>query len=332
MKPVRMREVATRAGVSEMTVSRALRTPDAVAPRTLERVQRAVEELGYVPDLAAGSLSSKRNRFIVALVPLLNSSPFADTLQSLSSELHQEGYQLLMGTTDYSLKREEELIQALLGHRPQAIVVTGRHHGAETRRRLDRAQVPVVEIWDLPDQPIDSAVGYSNFACGVALTEYLHARGRRRIGFAISGMRDDDRGEQRLQGYRETVQRLGLEEVVERVGQPPIRMEYGRQVLRQLQARVPDLDAVICVSDTLAIGVLSEAREQGLDLPSQLAVAGFGDFEVAQHTHPSLTTIRVSGREIGRKTAELLLRRLEGADQAPHIVDVSFQLIERNST
>ena len=330
-KPIRMQEVAELAGVSIMTVSRVLRMPEKVAEASRKRVREAIETLGYVPDLAAGALSSMRSHFIVALIPMMNSSPFANTMQSLSSVLNESGYQLLIGTTDYALEKEESLVRTLLGHRPQGIVLTGRQHHPEVYKLLKRSGIPVVEIWDLPESPIDLAVGYSNFDCGVRLTEYLHARGRRKIGFALAEMRDDDRGEQRLQGYQETVRRLGLPERVVRAGQPPVTMELGGRLLRILLQEHPEVDSVICVSDTLAIGVLSECRKQGRTVPEDLAVVGFGDFEVAQHTAPPLTTIRVSGHEIGRQTAHLLLERLESGSPRRSQVEVSFELIERGS-
>ncbi len=331
-KPIRMQEVAEYAGVSIMTVSRVLRKPEKVAEGSRKRVLQAIDALGYVPDLTAGALSSKRSHFIVALIPMMNSSPFADTMQSLSSVLNEAGYQLLIGSTDYALEKEESLVRTLLGHRPQGMVLTGRQHHPEVYKHLKRSQIPVVEIWDLPDEPIDGAVGYSNFDCGVCLTEFLHAKGRRKIGFALAEMRDDDRGEQRLQGYLATVQRLGLPELVVRAGQPPVTMELGGRLLQDLLQQHPEVDSVICVSDTLAIGVLSECRQQGRRVPEDLAVVGFGDFEVAQHTSPPLTTIRVSGHEIGRQTAQLLLNQIQAGSSPRSKIDVTFQLIERGST
>jgi len=327
-----MKDVAERVGVSLMTISRALRNPEKVALATRKKIEEAIADLDYVPDLTAGTLSSQKSGFIAALVPLLNSSPFADTVQALSAHLRERGYQLLLGSTNYSLEQEESLLVTLLGRRPEAIVLTGRRHSDTSRRLLKRAGIPVVEIWDLPPEPLDMVVGYSNHDSGFQLCQRLIEKGHRAIGYAITSTGDDDRGEQRLQGHIAALEAAGLPVLVERVGEPPVTMETGAAAFSSLLAKSPELDAVVCVSDTMAVGALFECQRRGIAVPRQMAVAGFGDFEVARNLVPALTTVRVSGQEIGMHTAELLVQRLQGQSVQSAIMDVGVILAERETT
>ncbi|TIP76591.1 MAG: LacI family transcriptional regulator, partial [Mesorhizobium sp.] len=148
-----MLDVARRAGVSAMTVSRALKKDGRVSDATRERILAAVNELGYVLDQSAGSLSSRKTGFVAAIIPSINNSNFADTARGITDELENTGLQLLLGYTDYTAEKEERLIEAMLRRRPEGIILTGGTHTDLTRRMLESAGIPVVETWELPPKP-----------------------------------------------------------------------------------------------------------------------------------------------------------------------------------
>ncbi len=133
-----------------MTVSRVLADPELVSEATRKRVMEAIEQLSYVPDRVAGSLSSRRTNFITAILPTLTNSNFADTAQGLAESLRPKGYQLLIGFTMYKLEEEERIIRAMLERRPDAIVVAGTVHTKAATEMLLRADIPIVEIWGNP--------------------------------------------------------------------------------------------------------------------------------------------------------------------------------------
>ena len=166
----RMEDVARHAGVSQMTVSRALRTPDKVAPATRARIAAAIAELDYVPDLVAGGLAARRSRLVAVIVSTLENSIFAATVQGLDAALRDQGYAVLLGSSDYSREGEEELLRAVLGRRPDGIVLTDYVHTPAAQRLLRAAGIPVVETWELPAAPLDLAVGFSNLAAARAMT------------------------------------------------------------------------------------------------------------------------------------------------------------------
>lgn len=155
-------DVARLAGVSPITASRALNTPDQVAPDKLARVREAVARTGYVPNRLAGGLASARSRLVAAVVPTIAGPVFMEMVQSLTSALADAGYQLMLGQSGYTESREDALLEAIIGRRPDGIVLTGIMHSPEGRRRLLASGIPVVETWDLTPTPIDMLVGFSH--------------------------------------------------------------------------------------------------------------------------------------------------------------------------
>ena len=308
-----MSDVAQRAGVSTMTVSRALRDGASIAKETRDRIMKAVEELGYVLDQSAGSLSSKRTGFVAVLVPSINNSNFADTARGLTDAMQGSGLQLLLAYTDYSIEKEEELIESMLRRRPEAIVVTGGKHTARGRKLLENAGIPVIETWDLPPKPVRHVVGFSNAEAAEALVKYLYHKGLRKIGFIGGTSNRDTRGADRRLGYERAMAALGLKDTrIISFGTPPISMKQGGEALARLVEQWPDVEAAICVSDLSAFGALVECQRRKWLVPKRIAIAGFGDFEISSCSYPTITTVGVNCYDIGKRSGELLLRAIEG--------------------
>lgn len=322
--------MAKAAGVSAITVSRALRQPDRVAEATRRTVLRTVERLGYVPDLVAGALASRRSRVVGAVVPTVAGAIFADTVQGMSDALHAAGYQLLLGASGYDLAQEQALVQAFVGRRVDGVILTGVSHAPATRRILADAGAPVVETWDVARRPIDMAVGFSNFQAARAMAQHLAARGYRRLAFVSAPPRRSDRSMARRDGFRAGAAESGLP-LVEFAAAPPAGMRSGADAVAALLERRAEVDAVFFVNDVMAVGALMECRRRGWANPDRVAIAGFGDFEVAAAVAPSLTTVRISGYEIGRRAALMLAARLAGERVSPAAVDLGFEIVPRES-
>ncbi|MCO6384500.1 MAG: LacI family DNA-binding transcriptional regulator [Vannielia sp.] len=335
-KWVTMGDVARAAGVGKITVSRALSTPDKVSPDTRAKVAAAVAELGYVRDDTAGALSSQRSRVVGAIVSTFDQPTFASTIRGLSEGLTEGGLHLLLGTTQYEPETEAGLVATLMGRRPDALILTSSEHTPETRDMLTRARLPVVELWELPEQPIFAAVGFSNRAAGRAITAHLAETGRRNIAFLSTDRPHDTRARMRAEGYTEALHRH-LPGQAPRILRLPPRPEatgpdYGAEGLARVLAQWPDTDAVACVSDALAIGCYCEATRRGLSVPGQLAVTGFGDVPEVGASGIGLTTIRIDGQAIGRKAAALTLAATSGAPLPETRIDMGFTLARRASS
>ena len=331
-----MSDVARHAGVSTMTVSRALKNGASIAAETRDKIKKAVDELGYVLDQSAGSLSSKRTGFVAALIPSINNSNFADTARGLTEALQGSGLQLLLGYTDYSIEKEQELIESMLRRRPEAIVVTGGRHTERGRKLLENAAIPVIETWDLPPKPVHHVVGFSNAEAAASLVNYLYQKGYRKIGFIGGTSNRDTRGADRRLGYEKAMAALGLTETrIISFGTPPISIKQGGEALARLVEQWPDVEAAICVSDLSAFGALVECQRRNWAVPAKIAIAGFGDFEISNCSFPAITTVGVNCYDIGKRSGELLLRAIDGerADKpiAPETIITDYAVIARDS-
>ena len=328
-----LRDVARLANVAPITASRALNTPDAVSAPILARVRDAVERTGYVPNMLAGGLASKRSRLVAAVVPTITGSVFLEMVQSLTAALAASGYQLMLGQSGYENSREDELLEAIIGRRPDGVVLTGIMRSAKSRRRLLASGIPVVETWDLTPTPIDMLVGFSHERIGASVAEYLHQRGRCRVA-TISA--NDERAVRRNKAFSDAAIGLGMAApgaavVPTCIVPAPTTVGSGRSGLRELLAQHPDIDALFCSSDMLALGVIMEAQAQGIEIPRRLAVVGMGDLGFSRDLNPALTSVRIDGTTIGSTAARFIIERSQGKVVANGVVDIGFTIVERAS-
>jgi LacI family gluconate utilization system Gnt-I transcriptional repressor len=328
----RMTEVASRAKVSTMSVSRALRFPDQVSPETLRRVQKAVREIGYVPNQLAGGLKATRTKLVAAIVPSVRNSLFASTLQGLTSTLRTSGgISLMLGDSQYSQIEEEALIAAFLAHRPCGLVLHNSTHTAAARRLLQNSGIPVVEVGDLIARPVDLMVSFSNFDAAKAMTEHLLNRGYRKIAFVGLKLAGNERVKARRRGYLAALTTAGLAGealFLETEG----GFESGAQAIVRILDMQPNTDAIFFAGDVLAIGAMMECRRRGWSVPQRVAIAGFDDWEISNQFETPITALDIPRFRIGELAADLIRRRLNGEVGQINPIDVGFRIIERKST
>jgi LacI family gluconate utilization system Gnt-I transcriptional repressor len=335
---VKITDVAAAAGVAPMTVSRVLNTPNRVSGPTSARVREAIERLGYVPNLLAGSLSSRRSRMIAAIVPNIGSPTFSDPIQAFTDVLGAGGYHVMLGLSGYGPGAEEALLRTVLARRPDGVLLTGASHSPAVRRLLRDAGVPVVEIWDATDHPIDMLVGFDHIGLGAAVADFFAARGH--TSFAVLAA-DIPRANLRRQGFLRRVAELGHTVVAERTLPAPSTITDGRLALRAIAELFGPRTALFATSDHTAFGVMVEARALGIAIRDRLAVCGFGNYELSRSSDTPFTTVGFGGSGMGRIAAECLLSRMTGAtpsssagtapSPSPNIL-VPFEIIARAST
>jgi len=327
-----MRDVAERAGVSPMTVSRVLNAPGKVSADVRRRVEDAMRAVGYVPNRLAGSLSSQRSRVIGLIVPSLENSIYAPTIQSMSEVLRANGYQLMVADCGYSYEDEEALVTALLAQRVAGLMLHNTHHTEATRTMLRRAGVPVVETGTLAEAPIDSVVSYSNRQAARAMTLHLHGRGYRRIAFVSLPEDGNDRSLDRRRGYLDALAEAGLAvDPALMLEMPPGFASGAEAVVRLVDGAIPP-DAIFFAGDVLAIGAMLECQRRGWPVPGKVAIAAFDNFELLRHLNPPVTTLRLPRTEIGRRAAEVLLGRIRGSSTGAVTIDLGFEIIQRGSS
>lgn len=334
---VTVKAVARHAGVSMMTVSRALRTPELVTAKTLAIVRDSIQKTGYVPNKLAGSLASGRSGQVAMLIPSIANRFFADLIDGASLGLEAQGLQIIISQFHYSEQRCQEQILALMSWAPDALIIVG-PVPQSSRNFLTQRGIPVLETLELLEKPLDINVGLSHTQGGAAAGEYLLSCGYRRLTCICSSPTRDRRAYHRVQGVQEVWREQGLPEPELVISDNPSPLAGGHECMSRILHTTPLPDAVFCTNDELAFSALMVTRAAGLRVPEDIGFMGFNGLEISRQSIPSITTVQVDSRAIGQQCAELLLARLAATQgntivkNAPIQVDVGFTLIEGQST
>ena len=308
-----LEDIARATGVSKMTVSRVLRGASGFSDETRERVMRAADDLGYVPNrLAAAFGSDQASTLVGVCVPRLTSGLFGHVLDGVDRALSRLGYQTMIGAHQHAVDIEEAWVRQVVAWRPAGVILSGRHHTAATVELLRNGGMPVVEIWDLTTSPIDMSVGFNHFDCGAEMGRFLARKGRRRIGYVGALARADVMGAARLQGFESALADAGSPLADKEVLMDSPGFYAGFYGLETLIARRPDLDAVYFHNDEMAIGALAFCETRGLRVPDDIGIVGWGGMEAASVLPRRLTTTVVPTTQIGKLAAEALVARLRG--------------------
>jgi LacI family gluconate utilization system Gnt-I transcriptional repressor len=330
-KRTRLADVARAAGVSTMTVVRAMRDPARVAKGTRERVEAVLRDTGYTPDLTASALALQRSRLVGAIVPVLTNSLIAEIIQGLTDALAQGGLQMLLGVSGFSAKDEERLVQAFLSRRVDALFLTGVTRTPGTLRMLHAAGIPVVEAGNLTSTPVDMVVGYANVDAAREMTRYLLARKYGRIGYIGAFPQDNDRARDRRIGYEKALRSAKVKPDARICIETTLDIDAGAAAMARMLEVRPRVRAVFCSADALAVGALAECQRRGIAVPREMAIAGFDDIVLAAQVVPALTTIRVPRYEIGQRAGAMLCDRLAHRAVRKRVVDAGYELVVRDS-
>jgi len=324
-------DVARAAGVSPITVSRALRGERSVDAALAQRVREAADQLGYVPDPAARALASQRSTQVLVLVPLLSNTLFVDLLEAVHRTLFPEGFQPLIGVTHYDAAEEELLLRTYLPHRPAGLLVTGFDRSEASRQLIARSGVPCVHLMETSTAPGVACVGFSQTDAGAAITRHLLERGRRRIAFC--GAQLDPRVMQRAEGYRRCLREAGLYDPrLETLSAERSSVALGARLFEEMLQRTPDVDAIFFCNDDIAQGGLLAANRLQVAVPQRVAIAGFNDLAGSDQMVPPLTTVRTPRSEVGRAGATMLLGMMRGTLPQPGCIALDYELVVRGST
>lgn len=332
-KKVTLKDVSKAAGLSLITVSRALRQPETVRADTREKIQKTIVELGYVPNLAARSLTSRKSDMIGVVVPILASSLFSDFAEGVTSELDKHGLRMLLAVSNWSPETEEEAVRTFIARQADAIILTGFCHTEATRKMLDRFPGPVIEAWNVSDKVIDSAVGFNNHKATVEMTRYLIEKGYDDIVMIGGSSTNNDQAADRARGFidamTEAGRHVGAETCVE--FDNPATIESGGPLIQSLLNRPRKPDAVFFLAELPAQGAMLWCLSNGIDVPKDIAIAGFGDLSHSALLPVPLTTVRIKGRAIGERAGEIAFERLQGNAPDKTVHDIGYSLKIRES-
>ena len=325
-------DVAKLAKVSPITVSRALRNPDAVSHELRQRIDSAVQKLAYVPNMAASHLASSRSHAVGVIVPTLYNVIFSEYLQSLHEVFLGSGFQVVVVNSRYSQIEEEQAIKTLLGQRVEAIIIVGVDHTPMARRLLEQSKVPVIETFELTENPINHNIGLSQSRAGCDATKFLLKFGHRKIGF-IHGLLDV-RAAARLRGYRQAMAEAGLStEGLITTKQEYSHIALGGDIMSELAEKGSIPEAIFCIDDNLALGALMACRRLGLRVPDDITILGFHDLEFSAYSSPSLSSVATHRHALGKLAAETCIKMISGNTSTLNKqIDLGYEIVARQST
>jgi DNA-binding LacI/PurR family transcriptional regulator len=339
---VSLKDVAARAGVSFKTVSNVVNGQQ-VRPDTLERVQRAIDELGYRPNLSARSLRRGRTGVIALALPELTAPYFAELARAVIGAAEARGWTVLVDETDGNRARELEVLRGIRSHLIDGAILSPLALGRD-EDTPPHPQVPLVLLGErLFPGPVDH-VAFDNVAAADTAVTHLLERGRHRIAaLGHQSSRTAETARLRLSGWRQALEAGGQAADGDLVlTADRWHREDGYAAVQEMLAttsRRARPDALFCCNDLLAIGALRALAEAGVRVPDDIAVIGIDDIEEGRFTSPSLTTIAPDKQSIAERSIELLALRLDEGRSAtrapehpPQDVETSFTLVVREST
>lgn len=323
-------DVAQRARVSTATVSRVLNSPTLVSAETRDRVERAVEALGYTPHFGGRALASNRTDTIGAIIPTMENAIFARGLEALQHALDAAGVTLLVATSNYDAAQEARQIQTLLSRSVDGLVLIGEARDEAIYTQLSRRSVPFVLVWAWREDCPWTCVGFDNRAAARTVAERVLDHGHRAIAM-VAGVTDgNDRARARVTGVREALAERGAPLEDDRLLEAEYHIDAGAEAASRLLRATPRPTAIICGNDVLAAGAVMAARSAGLRIPEDVSVTGFDNIDISTLLDPPLATVHVPHRRMGRIAARTILDMLD-ADRVVESVRIDTEFLERSS-
>jgi LacI family transcriptional regulator len=329
-------DVARAAKVSQAMVSYVVNdTLEArsIPEETRQRVQQAIDDLAYVPNLIGRRLRLNKTLTVACIIPDITNPFYPEFQRGVQDELQRHHYDLVIYNTDGTVDAEKRYVDSMLQGHIDGIIGVFFHLRAPELRSLLEQEVPVVRLEAAPKSPgplpLDN-IFVDNKAAGRTVTEHLIELGHTRIAMLTS---DQGPGALREAGFREALAAHRLPLTPALIVQGSFNEQGGYDAMRQLLGRDLPTTAVIGANDLMALGAMMAIRDSGLNVPGDISVVGFDDIAVARLMYPPLTTVAQAQRDIGRRAARLLVDRLEGrAEPSGRSVEMPFRLIRRQSS
>ncbi|HNT78470.1 MAG TPA: LacI family DNA-binding transcriptional regulator [Anaerolineae bacterium] len=331
---VTMADVARQAGVSLMTVSRVLNNKDDVSAETRQHVQATIKQLGYRPSDIARGLVTRRTGVIGVVVPDVSNPYFSEVVRGAEHVAYAKNYSVLLGNTEEDVERELTVLQSLEEKCVDGVMLcSSRLAEDELEEAISRHPAAVLVNRRLEFADERGGVGVvtlDDVAGGQMAIQHLLDRGHRAIGF-LAGPPASHSGQGRLEGYHLALAAAGVAPPARWIKRCPPTVDGGRASARDLLSESPELTALFCFNDLVAIGALQTCGELGLPVPDRIAIIGFDDVPLAALVTPALTTCRTSRYELGAQAMQLLLDRIDGCEDECREIVLPTELIVRSS-
>lgn len=329
MARVTLSDVAADAGVSTATASMVLNDSPLIADATKDRVRQSFRRLNYVYDRGAASLRKSQSLAVGLVITQLSNPYFAEFAEGVQAELDAAGMDVLLGISGEDRERQRRVLRSMSERRVDGVVVIPAHQSEPSD--FAGAQMPILLLARHVRGLEADYVGGDNYAGSMAATEHLiTVHGARRPAF-VGGHTYSSAREERLSGFLAANKAHGVKVPIRnRPTCVPERSE-ARKTAAELLVRDPKIDAIFCLNDVVAFGVLDAVADEGLRVGEDVHVIGFDDVREARHVRPALASVAVPGESAGRRAAELILRRINGSAEQPETLILPAELMPRES-
>jgi LacI family gluconate utilization system Gnt-I transcriptional repressor len=308
---VTLLDVAAKAGVSSMTVSKVMRGVGNISEETRQRVRRAADELGYLPNNLAGSLSSRKSRMVAVIIPSISDIVFSEVLSGVNAVLRPIGLHTFIGESHFDPGIEADLIREMLSFRPAGLLLNGgMARSAASEKLLERRNCPAIQLWDCDNEDLDFSAGPSHAEAGRLVAAHFLERRLRRIAYVGAELEKDLCARWRYLALRSSLASANIDVISMVCENRPRQAETGRALTQQLIRNHPEIQAIHFLNDAMALGGLSYLHEAGIAVPEQMSVVGFNGTSIPNTVRTRLTTIDVPRAAIGKTAAQALLNIL----------------------
>jgi LacI family transcriptional regulator len=326
-RPVTIKEVAERAGVSIATVSRVVNGSHKVDPQLAERVREAIASLKYRPNRAARALAGNHSALLGLLVTDIQNPFFMDMMRGVEEVALQNGYLLVVCNTAEEPEREEQYIEILAEEAIAGVIIVPSRERLEVLNKLKARKVPIVAVdRRIHDQWVDTVL-INNVAAAKEAVEHLIAHGYRRIGI-ITGPRTATTANERLLGYRQALQEAGIEPEVRLEHRGAYHEETGKKGIQKLLRIDPPVEAILIANNRLTVGALRELHAYSKRVPEDIVLVAFDEIRWAIPDLTTITTVKQPAYELGRTAAIRLLQRLQQPDIPRQEIILQHQLLQ----
>lgn len=314
-RDIGLKDVADAAQVSLMTVSRALRGVEGVSEARRSEIQRLAKKMNYSPNNNARSLAVSNSTLVGISIPTLFADVFAHMLEGMRETFEMADLSTVVNTTNYERKAELAWVEHLLSWRPAGVVLTGCDHHRDVRRKLRRAGIPTLEIWDLTDKPIDVNVGIDHYKAGYELGLYVAGLGYRKPAFVDAPTGRDARAIKRRCGIESAFsEQKNTSPLMITVQKHTNSFIAGQAGTFELMGQVTTPDVIFYVNDHIAFGGMSACQSLGISVPDDIGIVGFNALDITSVLPVALTTVRTPRRDLGVVGARNLILRIKGVE------------------
>lgn len=321
-------QIAKLAGVSPAAVSRYLNDGYLSAEKR-QAIAKVIEETGYIPSTQAQTLRTKKTKIIGVIIPKIDSDSISQVVAGIGEVLNEKGYKMLLANTDNYDEKELEFINTFKQNIVDGIILLGTVLTPKHKKALKDLTIPYVVLGQQTD--ISTCVFHDDYTAAFELTDYILDKGHKNIGYIGVTEKDIAVGVNRKKGFLDALKKRNIELASDLIKTGPFNMDNGYENAKALLSQNDKIDTILCATDTIALGAIKYLNENGIKIPDDIAVAGFGESKPSSILSPSLTTVHFYYRECGIEGATFLLDKISSPDIPNKSMKLGFEIIKNQS-